>query len=101
MKFSPTLLFFLDFVLVSGKDHEILGESPAMKLTCTFSLIKQLFEGACKSIGVTQPKLLAMERITDIMAPFSVVPEWVRLGKQSSCRLGVMRGMELARAYHP
>src|SRR3954470_20475582 len=42
-----------------------------------------------------------MKRITNIMDPFSVVPEWVRLGKQSACRLGVMRGMELARAYHP
>ena len=42
-----------------------------------------------------------MKRITDIMSPFSVVPEWVRLGKQSACRLGVMCGMELARASHP
>src|SRR3954467_9880502 len=50
-----------------------------MKLACTFALIKQLFEGACKAIGVTQPKPPAMKRITDIMAPFSVVPEWVRL----------------------
>ena len=51
---------------------------------------------------MTQPKPPApMKRITDIMAPFSVVPEWVRLGKQSACRLGVMRGMELARAYPP
>ena len=72
-----------------------------MNLTCTFALIKQLIEGACKAIGVTQPKSSAMERITDIMAPFSVVPEWVRLGKQSACLLGVTRGMELARAYHP
>ena len=68
----------LDFVLFSGKEHEILGESPARKLTCTFVLVKQLFEGACKAIGVTQPKPpTPMNMITNIMVPFSVVPEWV------------------------
>ena len=65
----------LDFVLFSGKEHEILGESPARKLTCTFALVKQLFEGACKAIGVPQPKPPApMKRITDIMAPSQLYP---------------------------
>ena len=84
-----------------GKEHDILGESPAMKLACTFALVKQLFEGACKAICVTQPKPPGMKRITDMMGPFSVVPEWVRLGKRSACCMGVMRGLELAKAYHP
>ena len=42
-----------------------------------------------------------MKRITDIMAPFSVILEWVMLGKRSACCMGVMCGLELARAYHP
>ena len=38
----------LNLFFISGKDHEILGESPTMKLTCTFALIKQLFEVPAK-----------------------------------------------------
>src|SRR3954468_24285881 len=42
-----------------------------------------------------------MKRITDIMEPFSVVAEWAKIGKQSACRLGAMRVLALAKAYHP
>src|SRR4051812_12206021 len=84
-----------------GKDHDILGETPAMKLTCTFALVKQLCEGACKAIYATQPKPPSMKRITDIMGPLSVVPEWVKLLKRSACCMGVLCGLELAKAYHP
>src|SRR4051812_10056089 len=72
-----------------------------MKLTFTFNLVKQLFEGACKVISVTQPKPPSMNMITDLMGPLSVVSEWVKLGKRSACCMGVMRGLELAKAYHP
>ena len=72
-----------------------------MKLTCTFARVKQLFEGACKAIGATQPKPPTMKRVTDMMGPFSIVSEWVKLGKRSACCMGVMRGLELAKAYHP
>ena len=49
-------LFFADFTFyfLIGKEHDILSESPAKKLTCTFALVKKLFEGACKDIGATQ-----------------------------------------------
>ena len=72
-----------------------------MKLTCTFSLVKQMFEGACKAVYATQPKPPSMKRITDMMGPLSVIPEWVKLGKRSACCMGVMRGLELVKAYHP
>ena len=95
------LYCFFYFAYVSGKDQAILGESPAMKLACTFTLIKKLFEGASTAIGATQPKPPTMKRITDIMAPFSVVPERVKLGKRSTCCMGVMCGLELSKSYHP
>jgi len=96
---APIYIFrrlYLCLVFVTGKEHQVLGESPAVKLACTFTLVKQLFEGACKAIGVTQPKPPNMKRITDMMGPFSVVPDWVKLGKRSACCMGVMRGLELA-----
>src|SRR4051812_21126406 len=88
-------------LIVLGKEYDFLNESPAMKLTCTFTLVKQLFEGACKAIGATRPKPRTMKRVTDVMGPSSVVFEWVKLGKRSACCTGVMRGLELAKAYRP
>src|ERR1041385_5089284 len=101
---------FINIVAISHKrgmeQAEIIDtfwtyQSPAMKLTCTFTLVKQLFEGACKATSATQPKPPSMKRVTDMMGPLSVVSEWVKLGKRSACCMGVMRGLELAKAYHP
>ena len=42
-----------------------------------------------------------MKRVTNMMGPLSVVSEWVNLGKRSACSMGLMRGLELDKAYHP
>src|SRR3954469_13750346 len=76
-------------------------ESPGKQLSGSFSLIKKLFEGVCKIISLTQPLPAGMKRITDIMGPLSVVSEWAKIGKQSTCRLGAMRVFALSKAYHP
>ena len=86
---------------MSGKEHEILKESPDRQLSRCFSLIKKLFEGVCKIISLTQPLPAGMKRITDIMEPLSVVAEWAKIGKQSACRLGAMRALALSKAYQP
>jgi len=84
-----------------GKQHLILQESPDKKLTSLYILIKQLCEGAVKSITAAQGKPVTTSKMTEMMQSFSTVPAWVNLAKRSACRLGVMRGLELSKAYHP
>ena len=74
-----TFLYFLVFL----QEKSVIFEG-AMKLNCTFAIVKQLFEGASKDIGATQPKPPSMKRVTDLMGPLSVVSEWVKLGKLPS-----------------
>ena len=54
-----------------------------------------------KYIVVAQGKLVTTSKSTEMMQSFSTVPAWVKLEKRSACRLGVMRGLELSKSYHP
>src|SRR3954462_7270821 len=72
-----------------------------MKLTLLYTLIRQLCERAIKSMAATQSQPAVTPKLTDMMRLFSTVPAWVGLIKRSTCRIGVMRGLELAKSSHP
>ena len=72
-----------------------------MQMTLLFTMIKQLCEGAVGAIVATQGKPAVMPKLAGMMELFSTVLAWGNVVKRSACRLGVMRGLELAKSYHP
>ena len=38
---------------------------------------------------------------SEVVGHLSTMPQWLELWKRSACRAGVMRGLALAKAYHP
>src|SRR3954470_5389219 len=84
-----------------GKNHVVLQEPAGMQLLLLFTTIRQLCEGVVGAIVATQGRPTVMPKITGMMELFSTAPAWVDVVKRSTCRLGVMRGLELAKSYHP
>ena len=71
-----------------------------MKLTLMYTLIRKLCEGAIKAIAATQGQSVVPSKLPDLLCSLSTLPAWVGLVKRSACRIGMMRGLELAKSYH-
>src|SRR4051812_38599606 len=72
-----------------------------MQLVLLFTTVRQLCKGAIGAIAAMQSKTTVMPKMVGMMELFSTVSSWVDVIKRLACRLGVMRGLELAKSYHP
>ena len=63
--------------------------------------IRQLYFGSCEVIKVTRGLDNPPSQIHDVIHQLSTAPAWMERWKRSACRAGLIRGLALAKAYHP
>ena len=63
--------------------------------------MRELYFGSCEVIKKTRGLENPPRLVQDVHHQLSTVPAWIELWKRSSCRAGLMRGLALAKAYHP
>ena len=72
-----------------------------MKLKDLYLFIRQIYFGSCEAIKKTRRLQNPPRLLRDVCSQLSTVPAWIELWKRSSCLAGLIRGLALAKAYHP
>ena len=64
-------------------------------------MIRQLYSGSCEIIKATRGLDNPLRTMHEVIGQLSTTPAWLERWKRLACRAGLMRGLALAKAYHP
>ena len=95
-----TRLFFFA-ILESGNRWAEGPGTLSIKLRDLYLFTRELYFGSCEVIKKIRGLENPPRHIQDVHRQLSTVPAWIELWKRSSCRAGLIRGLSLAKAYHP
>ena len=89
------------FFFESGKRFAEAPRNLSLKLKDLYMFMRELYFGSCEVIKATRSLENPPRLVQEMNHQLSTVPAWINLWKRSSCRAGLMRGLALAKAYHP
>ena len=86
---------------ITGNRAASIPKDFALKLKDLYLTVRQLYFGSCEIIKATRGFENPPRSMHEVIGHLSTTPAWLEQWKRSACRAGLMRGLALAKAYHP